>query len=136
MVYVFDSSFIAALIIPDEKTQNTDKMYDSIENADEKYAPHLVWYEMSNIFMNLIRSKRYLPKEVMQFFPLLAAMRLIDDFESGIDYSTKLLRLCNDYNLSSYDAAYMELAGRKNAVLCTLDTDLRITSQKYGVAVL
>jgi len=28
-------------------------------------------------------------------------------------YSQKLLHLCNDYNLSSYDATYLELADRK-----------------------
>ena len=58
------------------------------------------------------------------------------DFETGIGYSQKLLRLCNDYNLSSYDAAYLELAERKKAVLCTLDDDLRAAAKKHGVAVI
>ena len=42
----------------------------------------------------------------------------------------------DEKNLSSYDAAYLELAERANAVLCTLDEDLRAVAKKRGVAVL
>jgi len=73
---------------------------------------------------------------VLQFFPLLAAIRLTTDFEAGTAYSEKLLRLCNDYTLSAYDAAYLELAGRKKAALCTLDENLKKAAKKYGVVML
>ena len=72
----------------------------------------------------------------MQFFPQLATIRLDTDFETGPDYVKKLLLLCNNYNLSSYDAAYLELAQRKKAVLCTLDDSLRAAAGKCGVTVL
>ena len=136
MIYVFDSSFIGAQIIPDEQDPIVDTMYRKIKHEDEKYAPHLIWYEIANILKNLIRRKRYTVDEVMHFFSPLIAIRLICDFESGADYAQKLLRLCNDYSISSYDAAYLELAGRKKAVLCTLDENLRAAAKKYGVSVL
>ena len=133
MNYVFDSSFVAALVIPDEKNQYVDKLYAKILNDDEKHTPHLFWHEIANIFMGLIRRKRYSHDEVIQFIPRVAAFRLITDFETGGMYCEKLLRLCNDYNLSSYDAAYLELAERKKAVLCTLDENLKKAAKKYGV---
>jgi len=136
MLYVFDASFIGALIIPDEYSPSVKKMYDKIRNEDEKHAPQLLWYEMSNIFRNLIRQSRFTGDEVTQFFPRLSAFRLKTDFETGSSYSQKLLRLCNDYNLSSYDAAYLELADRKKAALCTLDKALQTAAKKYGVMVL
>ena len=136
MVYVFDSSFAGALIIPDEKDPRVDEIRASIGEDEEVFVPGLLWYEMANIFKNLIRRKRYTLDEVLQFFPLLAAIRLTSDFETGIEYSEKLLRLCNDYNISSYDAAYLELAGRKKAVLCTLDENLRAVAKRYGAAIL
>jgi predicted nucleic acid-binding protein len=136
MIYVFDASFIGALIIPDEYNPHIEKMYGKIENEDEKHGPHLLWYEITSIFSRLIRHKRFTGDEVLQFFPRLAAFCLKTDFETGIGYSQRLLRLCNDYNLSSYDAAYLELADRKNAALCTLDKDLRTAAKKHGVAVL
>jgi predicted nucleic acid-binding protein len=136
MVYVLDASFIGALIIPDEKNPFVEGLYSKIENEDEKYAPHLLWYEMANIFMNLIRRKRYTIDETLQFFPLLSAIRLTDDFETGAVYAKSLLRLSAAYNISSYDAAYLELAKRKKAALCTMDENLRIAAGRHGVTCL
>ncbi|MDR2731054.1 MAG: type II toxin-antitoxin system VapC family toxin [Treponema sp.] len=136
MIYVFDASFVGAVIIPDERDTHVDRMYAKIKNEDEKYAPHLLWYEISNIFKNLLRRKRFTFDEVLRLFPFLTALCITCDFETGTGYAEKLLRLCNDYNISSYDAAYLELAGRKKAVLCTLDENLIITAKKCGVTVL
>jgi predicted nucleic acid-binding protein len=136
MVYVFDASFVGTLIIPDEKDMYVDKIYTKIKNEDEKHAPHLLWYEIANIFKNLLRRKRYTINEISGFFPPLAAMRINCDFETGTEYADKLLRLCDEYNISSYDAAYLELAERKKAVLCTMDENLKIAAKKYGVSVI
>jgi len=136
VVYVFDASFVGALIIPDERDPHVNKMYTKIKSEDEKHAPQLLWYEISNIFKNMLRRKRYTFDEVIKFFPLLSAINLTCDFETGPGYAEKLLRLCNDYNISSYDAAYLELAGRKKAALCTLDENLIAAAKNYGVTVL
>ena len=136
MLYVFDTSFVGAVVIPDEKNPIVDKMYDKIEEDDERHAPHLLWYEITNLFMNLIRRRRFTIDEVIQFYPRLAAIRLTYNHETGIVYSKKLLRICNDCSLSSYDAAYLELAERKNAVLCTMDDGLQAAAERYGVRVL
>ncbi|MCL2833168.1 MAG: type II toxin-antitoxin system VapC family toxin [Treponema sp.] len=136
MIYILDASFVGAQFIPDEINPHTTKLYDNIKINDIKYAPQLIWYEISNIFMNLIRRKRYNYDEVSDFFHFLPGMHIITDSESGIEYSKRILRLCNEYNLSSYDAAYLELAERKNAVLCTLDDDLRRSAKNFGVSVI
>jgi predicted nucleic acid-binding protein len=135
MTYVFDSSFIAAILIPDEKNPRIDKIHAAIEKEDEIFVPQLFWYEIVNVFKNLLRRKRCSYNEVMNLFPSLGAIRLTVDFETRVAYSQKLLQLCHDFNLSSYDAAYLELASRKKAVLCTLDEDLRIAARKNGVIV-
>lgn len=136
MIYVFDSSFIGALIIPDEKNPRVDKTRASIGEDEDIFVPQLFWYEVANVFFNLVRRKRYSFDEVLRFFPRLTAIRLLSDFETGGSYAAKLLRLCNEYNLSSYDAAYLELAERKKAVLCTLDENLQKAAKKRGVATL
>jgi len=136
VVYVFDASFVGALIIPDEANPKVDRIRAKIVEDEEIFVPQLLWYEISNIFKNLIRRKRCTFDEVLKFFPPLAAIRLTCDFETGSGYAEKLLRLCNDYNISSYDAAYLELAGRKKASLCTLDENLTVAAKKYGVTVL
>ena len=136
MMYVFDASFISALIIPDGKNPYTAKMYTKIKNEDEKIAPQLLWYELANIFKKLIRNRRYTPNEVLRFYSLLDAFCLTIDDEARIHHSQKLMRLSAYFNISSYSAAYLELAKRKKAVLCTLDESLWAAAKKYGVAVL
>ena len=136
MLYVFDASFIGALIIPDEYNSFIEKMYGKIRNEDEKHVPQLLWYEIANIFSNLVMQRRYTGDEVTQFFPRLSAFCLKIDSETGAAYTQKLLRLCNDYSLSSYDAAYLELADRKKAALCTLDKALLTAAKRHGIMVL
>ena len=136
MDYVFDSSFIGAIIIPDEKNPNVDKVRKGIGEKEEIFIPHLLWYEITNVFMNLIRRRRFTEAEVLRFYPRLDAIDFTCDYAAGIDYSQKLLRLCGDYRLSSYDAAYLELAERKEATLCTLDEGLRLAAKKHGVTVI
>jgi len=136
MTYVFDASFVGAIIIPDENNPRINKIQAGIGEEEDIFVPQLLWYEIASIFRNLIRRKRYTPDEVLQFIPLLAAVRLETDHQTGPDYSQKLLRFCNEYNLSSYDASYLELAERTNAILCTLDEDLGAAAKKRGVAVM
>jgi predicted nucleic acid-binding protein len=137
MTYVFDTSFIVTQIVPDEKTQKIDDAYDIISQENpEKHTPQLLWYEVANVFMKMIKSGRFVYEEFSHFFTILEAFELVTDFETGIDYSKKILRLSYEYNLSAYDAAYLELAERKNAVLCTLDEKLKKAAKKHGVDVL
>jgi predicted nucleic acid-binding protein len=135
MSYVFDSSFVAALIIPDEKNREVTRIQRLLTEMDIINTPQLLWYEITNVFKNLLRRKRYSLEEIKNFFPLLYALRLTTDFETGTNYSKKLFELCNDHNLSSYDAVYLELACRKKAILCTLDNNLNIAAKKCGVKI-
>ena len=136
MIYIYDSSFVGALIIPDEKNEKVEEVHTYISEYGEKYAPQLIWYEIANVFYNLIRRKRYTPEEVSRFFPFLVGVKLLTDFESGANYSKKIFNLCIECNLSSYDAAYLELAERKKAILCTLDDNLLAIAKKRGVEVI
>jgi predicted nucleic acid-binding protein len=136
MIYVLDASFVGALIIPDEKEPHVEKTYKKIKEEDERLAPHLLWYEISNVFKNLLRRRRYTFDDVLKFLRPFNGIHLTCDFESGPAYIEKILRLCNEYNISSYDAAYLEMAIRKKAVLCTLDENLITAAKKYGVTVL
>jgi len=136
MIYVFDSSFILATIIPDEGTPEIKSLHKKINENDEKHTSQLLWYEIANVFMNLIRRKRYNAEEVSRFFPFLAGVNLLTDFASGTNYSKKLWNICIECNLSSYDAAYLELAERKRAVFCTMDDNLRAIAKKRGLEVI
>ena len=135
MNYVYDASFIIAIILPDEDNYKTDIIHDALDDNDDVYIPQLNWYETANVFRNLIRHKRFTADEAAHFFSMLSFVNFKTDFESGVNYSKKIWELACNYNLSAYDAAYLELAERKKAVLCTLDDGLLKAAIKHGVKV-
>ena len=108
----------------------------SVIGKSDIFVPHLLWYEIANIFNKLIRDNRCSYNEVQRLIPLLTALRLETDSVTGANYSQKLLLLCKKYKLSAYDASYLELAERKKATLCTLDKRLRTAAVKHKVAVI
>ena len=136
MTFVIDTSFIGAKIIPDEKNEKIDRMYLQLGDNDEKIVPQLFVFEIVNLFMNLIRRKRCTYKEACNLLQVISGINFTVDSETGPAYLKMLLDLCNEHNLSSYDAAYLELALRKKAVLCTMDDKLKRAAKKCGVAVL
>jgi predicted nucleic acid-binding protein len=87
MVYVFDSSFIAALILPDEKNQRTDSLFSLITEDDEIHVPALLWYEIGNILKNLVRRGRFQYQDALGLVPALSALRLETDSAQGSRYT-------------------------------------------------
>ena len=53
----------------------------------------------------------------------------------GRSYSS-ILRLCRQYQLSSYDAAYLDLALVEGVAIATLDKNLRAAARASGVELL
>jgi predicted nucleic acid-binding protein len=136
MIYIFDASFSAALILPDEKTEDLKKLEAAIGEKDEIFVPHLWWYEMANIFKTNIIRKRFTYTEAEELLKNIPVLKVITDSPSGSGYSEKLLRIAHEHDLSAYDAAYLELALRKQAILGTLDEKLKNAAEKSGVKLL
>lgn len=58
------------------------------------------------------------------------------DDEAASRAFSSLLPLCRTYQLTSYDAIYLDVAVRRNLPLATLDDDLRKAARKLGVRLL
>jgi len=72
--------------------------------------------------------------ETAYFLNLLSSIKFITDHNTTTLALTSILELSRLYGLSSYDAAYLELAMRLALPLATLDKDLRRAAEKAGVA--
>jgi predicted nucleic acid-binding protein len=134
--YVIDASFYAAAFLPDEKNEFTLNFFSAVKDDDAIYVPHLWWYETGNILKKAIMRKRIGYLEAQEIMASLSALHVITDSEFGGGYAKTLLKLAHDYDLSVYDAAYLELAVRKNAVFGTLDRNLKTAALKHGVEAL
>jgi predicted nucleic acid-binding protein len=136
MAYIIDSSFGAAHSLFDEQNDHVDSFFDGLTDRDVLLVPQLFWYEISNIFRNSVVRKRIEAKDVPAMFEGIGGLNLNTDVISGSDYSASLFKLARKYSLTCYDAAYLELAIRTQAVVGTLDDDLKDACIKAGLQTL
>lgn len=67
------------------------------------------------------------------FVDMLSRMDIDTDAATATQALYGTLQLARRYNLSSYDASYLELAMREDMPLATLDEDLRRAAKRAGV---
>jgi predicted nucleic acid-binding protein len=136
MVYVLDTSFCIPHVIPDEKTDFIECFFSSLKESDMLYVPQIWWYEIGNVLKKAVTRKRLEYTKALTLASDLPKFGVSTDSESGGPYTNALLRLARDYDITTYDAAYLELAARKGAVLGTLDQGLKAAALKHGVETL
>ena len=99
----------------------------------EALVPHLWHLEATNVLIGAEKRGDLKTEEVERFIIQLEALPIqIDPLTSHQAFS-RTLSLSRAYNLSSYDAAYLELAIREGLPLATLDGDLRKSAQRADV---
>jgi predicted nucleic acid-binding protein len=95
------------------------------------------WYlDVANVLWIAQRQKRISHAEAMQFVARLGMTNIEDDYEFAARAFDHILPLSHRYGLTSYDAAYLELALRRQLPLATLDDQLRAAAQQVGIPVL
>jgi predicted nucleic acid-binding protein len=73
--------------------------------------------------------------EIRRFTTLLDSLSLVQDVQSVGEHVSNVLPLARQYNLSAYDAAYLELSIRHGTPLATLDGKLQKAAQKAGIVI-
>jgi len=133
MEYVIDCSFSSALFLPDEKSDDVQGFFLNIKSSDRLHIPLLWWYETANVLRVALRRKRLQHNDLAIRLDLFEKLPLETDASHGAGFSKDLLELGAAYKLSSYDAAYLELALRKKSKLMSLDTDVAKTARLAGL---
>ena len=90
-------------------------------------------FEVANAFLSAERRKRVTMAEVTTFLDFVSGFSIFLDTPQMTSAFDQVLALARQQNLTEYDAAYLELALRKNLPLATLDGDLRKAAQAVGV---
>ena len=94
--------------------------------------PRIWWYELRSALLMNERRGRISPQQVSD--------TLTDSLDLGITVDDEhdeslLLDLARRFELTVYDAAYLEVAFRRSLPLATLDDRLRKAAETVGVAV-
>lgn len=136
MAWVVDCSFAAALGLPDEHSVRVEAFFLQEGAALEIWIPPLWWYELSNVLLMAQRRKRISQADRAALLSRFGSLPLITDTLIGEMTASRIQDIAEQYGLTSYDAAYMELAQRKGAGLATFDRQLAEAARQSGVAVI
>ena len=132
---IIDCSITLAWCFADETTEASAQIQDRL--VDEAAIVPIHWsLEVVNVLAMAEKRNRLTAADASHFLALLATLDIHEDDETFARAFGHLPALCREYGLTSYDAAYLELAIRRQLPLATLDGDLRQAATKCGIEVL
>jgi predicted nucleic acid-binding protein len=132
MEFVLDASIAAAWIFEDERSELADEIIDSLAEKTA-VAPPLWALETGNILLVSERRGRIDAAKRKLMLDALGDLGVIEEPQpQGITFGA-VPDLAARHCLSSYDAAYLELAIRLQLPLATLDESLRKAAEQENV---
>ena len=127
---VFDCSAIVPWFLEDEASAWSEHLLDEMPKFDI-HVPALWHLEFPNVLLNAERRGRI--DGATRAGLIARASRLPLTTESLVVSLADISRLAVDYGISTYDAAYLELALRLGAHLATQDKALKAAAAKARV---
>lgn len=135
LMLVVDCSLIIATLFADERTPPALAARERVMR-EGGVAPALWWLEVANTLLFAERRGRASREDRMGYLRDLASLPIMADDETTARAWTTTIALAARYGLTSYDAAYLELALRRGLPLASLDADLNAAAERSGVEVL
>ena len=134
--FVLDNSVTMRWLLTTDNTDDqeySEKVLATLAHVDA-IVPNLWHLEVCNV---LARSERRDDTDIGQsegFLVQLENLPIYVDPLTANQVFSRTLGFARNYNLSSYDAAYLELAIREGLPLATLDDDLKKAARKANVS--
>ena len=123
MAFVLDCSVTMAWVFPDEASEATDRLRDSLVGG-RAFVPSLWPVEVGSVLLAATKRGRLRADEWTGICASLEALPIEIDPVSASRVWGRALALADEYGLSVYDAVYLELALRLRLPLATLDQAL------------
>ena len=133
--FVLDNSVAMRWLLKTKKVADqkyAESILDSLLDADA-LVPNLWHLEASSVLLSAERRGEITIAEIEGFISQLENLPIHTDSETSRQAFNRTLALARAYKLSSYDAAYLELAIREGVPLATLDKELRKAAQQADV---
>jgi predicted nucleic acid-binding protein len=132
---VLDASVTLAWCFRDEATAETEAVLDQL--LKNFAVVPVVWpLELANILTAAERNRRITAATTAEFASRLQTLDIRIDEAWGLRSLTDHVAFVRSSGLTSYDAAYLELAMRSGLSLATRDRALATAARRNGVAVI
>jgi predicted nucleic acid-binding protein len=135
MTFVLDCSLTMAWVFPDEANASTDALRESLID-DNAVVPVLWPIEVANVLLVATRRGRITEEEWPRIRNDLNILPIDIDLESHDQVLERVLPIAAQYELSVYDAMYLELALRFGLPLASLDRKLNTAGKEAGLELL
>lgn len=132
MPFVLDCSVAMAWVFPDEATEATARLRDSLID-DRAFVPSLWPVEIGSVLLAATKRGLIRADEWPAVCASLEALPIDIDPVSASRVWGPALDLASEHGLSIYDAMYLELALRMRLPLATLDQALAAAAQAAGM---
>ena len=131
--FVLDGSVALAWLFHDEADPYADAIIAKLP-ALEMLVPRLWHLEIANVLLAGEKRGRCTQAETTNWLSYLAGLPISVDHATEARAWSDTLNLARQQGLTSYDAAYLELAMREGVPLATLDAQLRAAARAVGIA--
>jgi predicted nucleic acid-binding protein len=136
-MWVLEASVALAWCFADERTPAVNALEDRLR-AEPAIVPQHWRREVASGLVSALRRSR--PRLTLAdrdgVLRALSALPIEVDEQTQLHAWQRTLALADQYGLTPYDAAYLELATRLGCELASLDGDLRAAATAAGVGVL
>ena len=133
--FVLDCSVTISWLFEDEASKTTDNILDKLKE-NGAYVPNLWHLEVANVLIQASKRGRIETKTIPERLNVLSMLPIKTDIETHHKAFTTIIYLAEEQKLTSYDAAYLELALRRNFPIATKDTALRKAAENLKIPVL
>lgn len=124
MSLVLDTSATIAFLLDDERNSSTVSLFEKV-GASGAIVPTLWAYEVANSLSIAVKRGRISSKNRSESLQNLMKLDIRVDNAEIETVSCDVVSLADLYQLTIYDAAYLELAQRTRVPLATLDDALQ-----------
>ena len=135
MPFVLDCSVVLAWVMPDEADEQVDVLLDRLLD-DSAVVPELWSLEVGNVLLVARRKNRITGDEQARFMASLCGLPIETDRRTHEYAFSDTMEYASKFDLTLYDACYLELASRRHLPLATLDRKLIQACRSAGIETL
>ena len=132
---ILDCSVTVSWFIPDEFSKNSLNIRDKIREKGA-IVPTIWSLEVGNVLLISERRKRITKEQRQKALYILKDLPIKTDELTFKNAWFETIELAEKYNLTLYDACYLELVLRYNSILATFDNNLKQAAKLAGVILL
>ena len=122
---VLDASTALSWCFEELQTPYANAVLNLISEGAEVHVPHIWPLEVTNALVKALRRRHITREELFEYARQLESLHCQVDLDKANERAfNKVLVLSERYQLTTYDAAYLELAQRRGLPLATADGNL------------